>query len=127
MKLIVTGGRDYNNYELVDKVLTQVYNEMFPNQIVAVVQGNAKGADALGKRWALANNIPCEEFDADWQRYGKAAGVMRNQEMLDESQPCVVVAFPGGRGTFDMMRRTKQAGVELSVVKDQEDEMDRDG
>lgn len=128
MKLIVSGGRDYTNYTLVEKVLNQVYNEMFPKKITAVVQGGAKGADALGKRWAIENGIPYEQFDADWMRYGKAAGVMRNQEMLDESGECVVVAFPGGRGTFDMIRRAQRHNnAELIIVKDEEDELDREG
>ena len=127
MKLIVCGGRDYNNYELVKEVLNTIYYDHYPNLIKALVQGGAKGADALGKRWAMENNVPYEQFDADWARYGKAAGFMRNQEMLDESGECIVVAFPGGNGTFDMIKRTKKARVPLFNIKDEKDEMDREG
>lgn len=116
MKVLVCGGRDYDNKELVNDVLLQVYRDMC---FTTIVQGGARGADRLAKDWAILNGIPVEEYKPDWATFGKAAGIVRNQEMLDESEAQVVVAFPGGNGTFDMMRRAQQKpGVELIVVKD---------
>jgi hypothetical protein len=53
---------------------------------------------------------------ADWNTHGRAAGPIRNQRMLDEVKPELVVAFPGGRGTADMVRRAREAGVNVYLV-----------
>lgn len=119
MKVIVCGGRDYDNYDIVCEVLDRVQRE---RGFTAVVQGGAKGADMLGKRWAIENNYPYEEYTANWSLYGKAAGVLRNQEMLEESGAQIVIAFPGGTGTYDMIKRARnKPGVELIVVSEKND------
>ena len=82
-----------------------------------IIQGGAKGADFLAKVYAHECGIPCEEYPADWKAYGKAAGHLRNQKMLDEGKPDLVVAFPGGNGTADMVARARKAGVEVLVVE----------
>jgi predicted solute-binding protein len=71
----------------------------------------------MAEWWAKAEGVPCEVYQADWARLGRKAGPIRNQRMLDEAKPDVVIAFPGGRGTADMLRRTRQAGVEVIEVK----------
>ena len=63
-------------------------------------------------------NIPVERFPADWSEYGKAAGAIRNQQMLDEGTPDLVVAFPGGNGTLDMVRRSQRAGIKVLRTKE---------
>jgi hypothetical protein len=81
--------------------------------IDAVIEGDAHGADRWresGPAVAAVENI---KFCADWERLGRKAGPIRNQLMLDEGRPDVVVAFPGGRGTADMMMRARSAGVEV--------------
>lgn len=113
MKIIVCGGRDYDDYNTVSRVLWELHDQY---KFTTVVQGGARGADMLGKRWAFENKFPCLEFAADWKKHGNAAGPIRNQEMLDESEAEIVVAFPGGRGTFDMIKRAKHKGVILHVV-----------
>ena len=60
--------------------------------------------------WA---RIPVKEYPADWQKHGRAAGPIRNQQMLDEGKPDLVVAFDGGRGTADMIARAEKAGVRV--------------
>lgn len=127
MKVIVTGGREYSNYELVSEILNIVFNELYPGEATTLVQGGAKGADALAKRWAMENSVPYEEFEAEWSKYGKVAGFKRNQEMLEESGKCVVVAFPGGNGTYDMIKRTNRMGIQLYNIRDEYDELDKEG
>lgn len=61
--------------------------------------------------WAVINWCPFTEFPADWDKYGKSAGYIRNQQMLDEGCPDYVVAFPGGAGTNMMKRIASKAGV----------------
>ena len=110
MRVLVCGGRSYRNRELVNVVLDH-------SGATAIIEGGAKGADALAADWAIANGVPVHTFVADWHGHGPAAGPLRNQRMLDEGKPDKVVAFPGGRGTADMVRRAHKAGVEVFEVE----------
>ncbi len=107
MKVLVCGGRNYNDYESVKSCL-----DMLP-PITCIISGCARGADTLGIRYAEEHNIPIMRFPADWNTYGKAAGSIRNQQMLDEGQPQLVIAFPGGSGTADMVRRSLKANLKV--------------
>jgi hypothetical protein len=81
--------------------------------IDAVIDGDARGADRMAGEWACRRGIENIKFRAEWEKLGRKAGPIRNQSMLDEGRPDVVVAFPGGRGTADMMMRARSAGVEV--------------
>lgn len=83
---------------------------------IHIIQGGAEGADALAREWAQNNGAPFTTYTAEWRRHGKKAGPIRNQRMLDEARPEVVVAFPGGSGTADMVRRAKAASVEVLIA-----------
>lgn len=110
LRVLVCGGRDYADAQNVAKTLAT-----YP--IGALIQGGAAGADRLAKLWAMKHNVPLSEFKADWLKNGKAAGPIRNQRMLDEGKPDLVIAFPGGRGTADMVRRAKAAGIRVIEVQ----------
>ena len=107
--LLVCGGRDFNDLEFVWSCLDKVAQRV---NITAVRHGAARGADTLADDWAVAEGIPVERMPADWKTHGRAAGPIRNSEMLKrESAPVAAVAFPGGSGTADMVKKCKKAGV----------------
>jgi hypothetical protein len=81
--------------------------------ITALAEGGAVGADRHASTWAERRGVWCTRYEAEWRQYGKQAGPLRNQRMLDEFQPALVVAFPGGAGTADMVRRARRAGVRV--------------
>lgn len=110
MRVIVCGGRDYSDAERFDALMDGFLREF---DITRVIQGGANGADRLALRWAWRRGIPCENFPADWAAHGKAAGPIRNAQMLKEGRAEMVIAFPGGRGTADMIRQARAAGVEV--------------
>lgn len=110
MKILVCGGRDFANESAVINFLFRIDDE---RPITSIIHGGAKGADELAGRTAQLLQIPCTVFKANWERDGKAAGPIRNQRMLDEGKPNLVVAFPGGKGTADMVRRARAKGVEV--------------
>lgn len=113
MKVLVCGGRDFSDVESVYRELDRIH-AMTP--ITCIIEGGASGADYLASRWSAKNSLPeHKRFNADWALYGKKAGAIRNQKMLDEGKPDAVVAFPGGRGTEDMVRRAMAAGI--TVIK----------
>jgi hypothetical protein len=108
MRIVVTGGRDFADEALVEKALGGVHRK---HGIAALIEGEARGADRLCASWAERHAIPVERFPADWDRHGKRAGHLRNQQMIDEGKPDAAVAFPGGRGTADMVARLTAQGI----------------
>lgn len=108
MRVIVCGGRDYADINHVFKALDAFDGEC---RIDLVIHGKAPGADMLAESWAKYRRRDCLAYPANWAKHGKAAGPRRNQKMLDEGQPEAVLAFPGGAGTADMIRRAEAAGV----------------
>lgn len=120
MRILVCGGREYNDYDTVDRILRQTTDKIvlytYPKEIT-IIQGGARGADKLGKLWANIYNVNMEEYPADWKKFGKAAGVIRNKDMLLKGKPDLVVAFPGGKGTAHMVKIAKKNGVEVFEVE----------
>ena len=114
MKVIVCGGRDYDNWRRVYSVLTG----LFPDSSVPleIATGGANGADKIAIEYAVARAVPHQVFLADWAEYGKRAGPLRNARMLREFAPDLVIAFPGGKGTADMVARARKAGVRVTLV-----------
>lgn len=110
MRVLVCGGRDWDDWE-------SVYRELDKRSPTMVINGGAMGADQNARMWARDKNVPCVTLEADWTRLGRRAGPIRNQAMLDELRPDLVLAFPGGRGTADMVRRARKAGVEVVEVR----------
>lgn len=108
MKVLVCGGRDFNNQNNLFYVLDWFSSQ---NLITQIIQGGARGADSLAGFWAQQRNISINVFPANWNKHGKSAGYIRNQQMLDEGKPDMVVAFPGGRGTDMMVKISRRAGV----------------
>jgi YspA, cpYpsA-related SLOG family len=113
VRVIVCGGRNYGNDAAWNHVLSVLEAMHAEHQITAVIQGGAPGADLQGALWAEMRGIKCVTVPADWNAHGKAAGPIRNKRMLTDFSPDVVVAFPGGRGTADMVRQAKAAGVDV--------------
>ncbi len=116
MRVLVCGGRDYCDSSTVWGRLDELRRSV-PLGTMMVIQGGATGADQIAREWCGAREVPYDNFAADWNAYGKAAGPMRNQRMLDQGRPDLVLAFPGGRGTADMMRRAKTAGVRVVEIE----------
>jgi hypothetical protein len=115
MKILVCGGRDFNNMPLLDRKLNELKAK---HHITDVIHGGAKGADYCAWHWGLANGLQVHVFHADWKKHGKAAGPIRNQRMIDEGKPDLVVAFPGGKGTQDMVSRALGAGIEVLIISE---------
>ena len=108
MRVLVCGGRDFNDKDVAFAVLDALKAKYGD---IVIIQGGAPGADRLAKIWAKENNVRCEQYNADWDRYGKAAGPIRNQWMIDDGKPDLFVAFPGGNGTADMVAKCRKAGI----------------
>ena len=109
MKLLVCGGRDFNDRDFLFKSLDQLHAE---HHFSLLIHGGAKGADKLAGEWAADRGIEFKIFPADWDQYGRSAGMIRNRQMLNQ-KPDLVVAFSGGRGTQNMINISEAAGVNV--------------
>lgn len=113
--ILVCGGRDFIDYGLIDRELCEIL-DIGSGTPHIIIQGGAKGADFLAKVFAHEYQLECVEYPANWKAYGKRAGHIRNAQMLEEGKPDLVIAFPGGNGTEDMVNKATNAGVRVIEI-----------
>lgn len=111
--MLVCGGRDFRFYKFIRLTL----DKLLPRGDYTIIEGGAKGVDHVAFQWAIHRGYRGMTFYADWKKHGKAAGPIRNQQMIEQGKPDKVIAFPGGKGTEDMKRRARKAGIEVVEVK----------
>lgn len=124
MRLLICGGREFNDYNLVKKTIKQIVYSYEVKDLV-IIHGGARGADYLGKRYCQEHNVKEEEYLAQWNIFNKngqkvtdkAAGYKRNKKMLDQGKPDLVVAFEGGNGTAHMVDIAENAGVGVLKIR----------
>lgn len=113
-RVIVAGGRDFNDYGLLKDKL-DYYLQNLPD--IEIVSGGAKGADALGERYAKESGYPLKVFPAAWDSLGKRAGLVRNEEMARYANYLVAFWDASSRGTKHMIDVAKRSGLKVKVVK----------
>jgi len=113
MKIIIAGSRNFNDYNLLksscDNLLTQFTN-------IEIVSGTARGADKLGERYARERGYDIKQFPANWDKFGKSAGYIRNDEMAQYSD--MLIAFWDGtsKGTKHMIDLANKRGIRVIVI-----------
>ena len=112
MRVIIAGSRNIVDY---DQVLAAVNNSDF--YIKEVVSGAARGVDALGERYALENSLPCMQFHADWDKFDKRAGSIRNSEMAKYADAAIVIWDGQSRGSANMIENMKRLNKPCYVWK----------
>lgn len=123
-RVLICGGRNFNDYEFLKKhvklivsrkkLLDETFNA--PRDLV-IIHGGARGADSLADDLANECGLQKEVYPANWEKYGKSAGYIRNQQMLNEGKPDLVIAFTGGVGTNMMCDIAQKSGIEVVRVK----------
>ena len=118
-RVIVAGGVHFNNYDTLKNTLDEYFKNSLKEEI-EIVSGHAKGADSLGERYAEENGITCTVFPADWKKYGRAAGPIRNKLMLEYAmeQEASLIAFWNGEseGTKNMISIAEKAEIEVKII-----------
>lgn len=113
IRVLVCGGRSFADKVKVWTTLSQIHAR---DGITCLIHGAAPGADTLAEEWAAERHVSRHRFPAQWEKHGKAAGPIRNQAMIDRGRPDLVVAFPGGAGTADMVRRAKADDIKILEI-----------
>jgi hypothetical protein len=119
MRLLVCGGRDFSDVKLAHEKITKAIGTIFMTP-PTIIHGGAKGADTIAGEYAKINGFPCEVYEADWAAHGRAAGPIRNRQMIVEGRPHAVLALHGGRGTQNMIKQAISAGLTVWVVNKKE-------
>lgn len=112
-RVIVCGGREFHDQNAVDAALDELWLEATS---LVVIHGGAQGADACANAWVYAKRakgflVGLMRFPAAWRKHGRSAGPIRNREMLVQGRPTLVLAFPGGAGTANMVALAEEHGV----------------
>ena len=114
-RVLVCGDRYWTDTETLYARLDRL-----PRADLVIIEGEARGADTLARQWAESRSVAYLPFPANWNLYGKRAGILRNQQMLDEGKPHCVIAFhhnlDASKGTRDMVKRAREAGLPTEVV-----------
>ena len=121
-KLIVAGGRDFNDFKRLEHYLltlctsAQTINGLF-NKNVSIVSGMAKGADALAVAFAAKHGVMLYEVPADWNKYGKRAGFIRNSDMASMADGLVAFWDGESRGTKHMIDTMREKNKPVWVIR----------
>lgn len=114
LRVLVCGDRHWYDRVFIFNALDKVHRK---EGISLIIEGGAKGADHDGQLWALSREVQYVTVSAEWDKYGRAAGPHRNQKMVDEWKPDLVLAFHDdlahSKGTADMIQRATKAGIEV--------------
>lgn len=117
MKLTIVGSRNYNDYTQFKNVINETLKKWNYKitDIEKIISGGAKGADSLAEKFAKENNIILTIYQPDWKTFGKAAGIMRNTDIINDCTH--VIAFPShqGSGTQDSIRKAKKDNKIIEV------------
>lgn len=114
MRVIIAGGRDFDDYDLLSQKCDRILKFV---EDVEVVSGTARGADRLGERYAKERGFKVTQFTADWWYYGKSAGYVRNKEMAKYADALIAFHDGSSRGTQHMINLAKSYGLKIRIVK----------
>ena len=112
LKIGIVGSRNFNDYKLLKETLDEYIEDVF-----LIVSGGAKGADSLGEQWAKENNIKTLIHKPEWKKYGKSAGFVRNELIINDSD--IVIAFWDGlsKGTKHSINLAKKQNKKVKIIK----------
>ena len=120
VRLLVCGDRNWVDRGSISKLIDGLHQSV---GIAVLIEGEARGADTMARQAAEKLGIEVLEFPANWAKHGKAAGPIRNRQMIKEGKPDVVIAFHHNlnesRGTKDMVMRARKAKIPVFVFPDQ--------
>lgn len=116
MRVIIAGGRDFSDYEMLKERLDFFLQNNIDKDI-KIISGKAKGADSLGERYAIEKCYDLIEMSANWDKYGKSAGYRRNEDMASIADVCVCFWDGYSKGTKHMIDLAEQYNVKLRIVK----------
>ena len=112
MRVIIAGSRNYSNYQELVSFCDQVLSG---TESIEIVSGTARGADSMGEKYANEREYKIARFPADWNKYGKSAGYVRNKEMADYADGLIAFWDGQSKGTLHMINLAKERGLNIRI------------
>ena len=116
-RVIIAGGREFQDYALVKQKCDYYLQNKLQTDTIVIVSGHATGADSLGERYASEKGLSVELHPADWQRHGRAAGPIRNEEMASVADALIAFWDGQSRGTKNMIDTANAKGLKVAIVR----------
>ena len=116
-KIIIAGGRDFMDYNLLKEKANKILQEKKVTHNIVIISGCARGADTLGLRYASENAFDVEEYPADWNKYGKKAGYVRNVEMAENADALIAFWDGKSKGTKHMIDIATERNLPIRVIR----------
>lgn len=118
LKVIIAGGRDFTDYELLEEKCDYYFSTAMKRGVpIEVVSGTARGADMLGERYAYSHDLTIKQFPADWDTHGKKAGYLRNEEMAKYADALIAFWDGKSKGTNHMINLANKHNLHVRVIK----------
>lgn len=115
-RVIIAGTRDFNDYDLLKKYCDYMLSKKVESgEQITIISGGASGADALGEKYAKERGYSLRLFPAQWEKYGRQAGPMRNREMADNADALIAYWDGKSRGTKNMIEEAKKRGLKVAI------------
>ena len=111
---IIAGSRGLTDYEKIEPLIDSYFNKEKP---FVVICGCAKGIDSIGRQWADKHGIAVEEYPANWNKYGKSAGYIRNKQMGKVATEALIIWDGKSEGSFNMYEIMKDLDKRVCLVK----------
>lgn len=115
IKLIIAGGREFNDYDMLEEKI-DLFRQVHNDQKITIISGCARGADELGAKYAVNNNLRLINIPANWNLYGKSAGYRRNESMAKVATACMVFWDGESKGSKHMIDIATKKGLDTIVV-----------
>ena len=128
LHILICGGRHFNDYELLKSTVSSYISAHgFEPQNIEIISGHCPGADMLGEQFAQEHNIKVKLFPAQWKQFGKAAGLIRNKQMVDylnslEHKAVIAFISPNSQGTRYTITLAKRMAIDVWVTEYVSDE-----
>ena len=116
-KTIIAGGRDFMDYNLLKEKVNKILQEKKVTHKIVIISGCARGADTLGLRYATENAFDVEKYPAEWGKYGKKAGYMRNVEMAENADALIAFWDGKSKGTKHMIDIATERNLPIRVIR----------
>ena len=118
--VIIAGTRTFDDYDIFEEMVDKVFDillENYKQSEIQIISGNAKGVDKLGEAYAKENGYKLMLYPANWDKYGKKAGPIRNSEMIKIANYLIVVWDGISRGTKDIISKAKANKIPTAICK----------
>ena len=116
-KIVIAGCRNYSDYEEAKSFINLCLYELHKEHTIVILSGTSSGADAIGERYALENDFQIEKYPADWKRFGRSAGPIRNKQMAENFDFAICFWDGKSKGTKSMIDYVRKYGKYVIIKK----------